>query len=160
MPNKNNYLEYLEIKPMNLKPEINHALLFYYEICRLRRFDEFYESTMMSILEDFTYILEGDSTIFSSETVELYDKLNCELQEYYKKVSYSNIPALKLIDVSYRTLLDQYQLPLLNSIEKDFSTSGIDYDKCSRQEIDRPSDEDIIKSVDSLVKELKNKNAG
>ena len=145
---------------MDVKPEINHALLFYYEICRLRRFDEFYESTMVSVLEDFTYILDGDSMIFSPETVDLYDKLNCKLQEYYKKVSYSNSPALKLIGVSYRTLLDQYQLPLLNSIEKDFSTRGIDYDKCSRQEIDRPSDEDIIKSVDNLYKKLNEYESG
>lgn len=140
---------------MNLKSEINHALLFYYEICRLRRFDEFYESTMISILEDFTYILDGDSMIFSSETVEIFHNLNCKFQEYYKNVSYSNSTALKLIDVSFKDLLDQYQLPLLDSIEKDFVLHAIDHEKCPRQEIDRPSDEDIINSVNSLVKELK-----
>ncbi len=156
MLNDDCYWDVQTLKTMNLKPEINHALLFYSEICRLRRFDEFYESTMISILEDFTYVLDGDPMIFSSETVKLFDRLNGQLQDYYKNVSYSNSPALKLIDVSFRNLLDQYQLPLLDSIEKDFSTRGIDYDKCLRQEIDRPSDEDIIKSVDGLVKELKN----
>ncbi|MCB9292795.1 MAG: hypothetical protein H6559_06650 [Lewinellaceae bacterium] len=145
---------------MNLKSEINHALLFYYEICRLRRFNEFYESTIISILEDFTYILDGDSVIFSSETVELFDRLNCQLQEYYKNVSYSNSPALKFIDLSYKVLLDQYQLPLLDSVEKDFLVRGIDYEKCSRQEIDRPSDEDIIKSVDNLYKKLNEYESG
>lgn len=144
---------------MNLKPEINHALLFYSEICRLRRFDEFYESTIMSLMEDFAYILDGDSTIFSSKTVDLYNRLIYQLQDYYKNVSYSNSTALKLIDVSYRDLLDQNQLPLLDSIEKDLLARGIDYEKCSRQEIDRPSDEDIIRSVDSLYKKLNNYEA-
>lgn len=144
---------------MNLKPEINNALLFYSEICRLRRFDEFYESTIMSLMEDFAYILDGDSTIFSSKTVDLYNRLIYQLQDYYKNVSYSNSTALKLIDVSYRDLLDQNQLPLLDSIEKDFLARGIDYEKCSRQEIDRPSDEDIIRSVDSLYKKLNNYEA-
>ncbi|MCO6475511.1 MAG: hypothetical protein J5I94_02765 [Phaeodactylibacter sp.] len=144
---------------MNLKPEINHALLFYSEICRLRRFDEFYESTIMSLMEDFAYILDGDSTIFSSKTVDLYNRLIYQLQDYYKNVSYSNSTALKLIDVSYRDLLDQNQLPLLDSIEKDLLARGIDYEKCPKQEIDRPSDEDIIRSVDSLYKKLNNYEA-
>lgn len=139
---------------MNLKPEINHALLFYSEICRLRRFDEFYESTIMSLMEDFAYILDGDSTIFSSKTVDLYNRLIYRLQDYYKNVSFSSSAALKFIDVSYKDILGQYQLPLLDSIEKDFLTRGIDHEKCPRQEIDRPSDEDIIRSVDSLYKKL------
>ncbi len=143
-----------------LKSEINHALLFYSEICRLRRFDEFHESTIMSLREDFTYILDGDSTIFSSKTVDLYNRLIYQLQDYYKNISYSNSTALKLIDVSYIGLLDQYQLPLLDGIEKDFLAHGIDYEKCSRQEIDRPSDEDIIKSVDSLYKKLNSYESG
>ena len=139
---------------MNSNAEINHSLLFYYEVCRLRKFGEYYESTVESIVEEFEYIEEGKSNIFSKETSNIFKFLRGKIIDYYKNVPFSDDSILMQIDPSFREILNQYQWPLLKSMEKDLSTNGIKYEECSRQEIDRPSDKEIIDRIYSIYKQF------
>lgn len=131
--------------------EINHALLFYKELCNLNSFNIYYESIVESLLEEFDYITEGNTEIFSDSTQEKFRDLKEKLMWYYSEFDYAKSPVFKFLDKEYISILRDYQKPLLESIEKDFSDTSIAFKKCLG-EIVRPPDEEILKSITNLYK--------
>ena len=131
--------------------EINHAKLFYSELCRLVNVSDYYESAVISLFDEFTYVKQEESNIFSESTSKLFSEVLKEIRRYYSSVNYSSDPILKLLDVKYLQIIENDVLPLIKSVKEDLKSHKIKIEELKEKlEIQRPSSLEILNRVEIL----------
>ena len=130
--------------------EENHAKVFYHE---LQSFSDGWGSlndAIFSFFEDYAYILNGETSIFSENSVDLLKSFRTELLNYLDNSKIAKIGSLKLLDDKYIEIIDNTLSKLANSAYTDLIKRGIEVRVISLN-IQPLSNEYIVRVVETLI---------
>lgn len=136
---------------MNLeKPEINYSISFYYELQYLSKRWGSTNVSLHSFFEDFSFILNGKSNIFSETTKNLLRNLEVQINQYIKNYKISEIGCIKLLDNKYISILESVLIPLINSAFSDLNSLHIEVEKIEFS-VDELSNDYLLRIINSLM---------